>query len=171
MGWLEHRTRPDLVIWVIRMVEYMYRCFILSAQLCSFHHSADHTFRLSSLAKMVKTPIMTGLLAFGSTGPTYFVFCPPYPSSLQPPRRKCLAPTCHLSTLNLHCIAGAGLPILMIGEVSREPKRGRMWASHYLSPRCFRLSLFILPSREGFLQKKAATFTGIFWRHEVCFDY
>ncbi len=38
----------------------------------------------------------------------YFVFCRLYPFSLQPPR-LCLGPTCLLSTLNYHCIAGAGL--------------------------------------------------------------
>ncbi len=30
---------------------------------------------------------------------------------------------CHFSTLNYHCIAGAGLPIHMNGEVLWEPKR------------------------------------------------
>jgi hypothetical protein len=38
----------------------------------------------------------------------------------QPPR-QCLAPTCHLSTLNYHCIADASSPIHVIGEVSWEP--------------------------------------------------
>ncbi len=33
--------------------------------------------------------------------------------------------TCHLSTLNLHCIAGSGLPNHMMGEVSWDPKRRR----------------------------------------------
>jgi hypothetical protein len=33
------------------------------------------------------------------TGPMYFVFCRLYPSFPQPPW-QCLAPTCHLSTLN-----------------------------------------------------------------------
>ncbi len=62
------------------------------------------------------------------TGPMYFVFCRLYPSSPKPPR-QCLDPTCNLFTLNLHCIAGAGLPIHMIGEVSWEPKRRRAWSS------------------------------------------
>jgi hypothetical protein len=31
---------------------------------------------------------------------------------------QCLAPTCHLSSLNYHCIADVGLPIHLIGEVS-----------------------------------------------------
>jgi hypothetical protein len=56
-----------------------------------------------------------------------FVFCRLYPFSLQPPR-QCLGPTCHLSTLNQHCIASADLPIHMIGEFSWDPKRGRLWA-------------------------------------------
>jgi hypothetical protein len=51
------------------------------------------------------------------------VFNPFFP---QPPR-QCLAPTiCHLSTLNKHCIAGASLPIHMMGEVSRETKRDEL---------------------------------------------
>jgi hypothetical protein len=37
--------------------------------------------------------------------------------------------TCHLSTINQHCIAGAGLPIHLIGEVSWNPKRRRTRAS------------------------------------------
>jgi hypothetical protein len=36
-----------------------------------------------------------------------------------------LAATCHLSTLSYHCIAGAGLPVHMIGEVSWEAQRRR----------------------------------------------
>jgi hypothetical protein len=51
-----------------------------------------------------------------------FVFCRLCPFSPQLPQ-QCWTPTCHLSTLNLHCVAGAGLPIHMIGEVSWEPKR------------------------------------------------
>jgi hypothetical protein len=62
-------------------------------------------------------------------GPVYFEFCRLYPSSRQPPRQW-LAPTCHLYTLNKHCIAGASLPIHMTGEVSWEPKRRRAWASY-----------------------------------------
>jgi hypothetical protein len=37
--------------------------------------------------------------------------------------------------LTNHCIAGAVLPIHMIGEVSWKPKRRRAWASQYLIPR------------------------------------
>ncbi len=54
-------------------------------------------------------------------GPMFFVSCRLYPSFPQPPR-KCLGPTCHLSTLNVHCIAGAGLPKHMMGGVSWYPK-------------------------------------------------
>ncbi len=36
-----------------------------------------------------------------------------------------------LCTFNIHCIAGAGLPIHMIGEVSWESKRRRAWAPQY----------------------------------------
>jgi hypothetical protein len=57
------------------------------------------------------------------TGQMYFVLCRLYPSSLQLPRQ--LAPTCHHFTLNLHCLAGAFLPIYMTGEVSWDPKRLR----------------------------------------------
>ncbi len=61
-------------------------------------------------------------LLANTTGPMYFVLCCLYPSSPQPPL-KCLTLTCHLSTLNLHCFASAGLPIHMIGEVSWRPKK------------------------------------------------
>ncbi len=44
----------------------------------------------------------------------YLFFCRLYPFSPQP-SRSCLGPTCHLSTLNEHCIAGAGLPYHMMG--------------------------------------------------------
>ncbi len=55
-------------------------------------------------------------LWFGITGPNVFCFL----SSL---------PSWHLySKLTLY-IAGAGLPIHMIGKVSWEPKRRRLWAS------------------------------------------
>ncbi len=57
--------------------------------------------------------------SFCPTGPMYFVFCRLYPSS--PSHHTAvfaLALTCHLSTLSLHCIAGAGLPIHITGEVS-----------------------------------------------------
>ncbi len=57
-----------------------------------------------------------------TTGPMYFVFSRLYPSFPQPPRQF-LAPTWHLSTLNKHCIASAGLPIHMFGEVSWDPIR------------------------------------------------
>ncbi len=67
--------------------------------------------------------------AFWSTRPLNFVCCRLYLSS--PPA------TCYLSTLNQHGIAGAGLPIHMIGEVSWEPKRRRAWAFQYLIPRWF----------------------------------
>jgi hypothetical protein len=46
-----------------------------------------------------------------------------------PPPPQCLVHICHLSTLNQHCIAGAGLSIRMIEEVSWDPKRRRSWAS------------------------------------------
>jgi hypothetical protein len=49
----------------------------------------------------------------------YFLFSFVFTSSSTEPPRQCLAPTCHLSTLNEHFIAGAGLHIHMIGEVSR----------------------------------------------------
>jgi hypothetical protein len=55
-----------------------------------------------------------------------FLFC--FLSSLpilpQPPL-QCLASICHFSTLNLHFMTGAGLPIRMIGEVAWDPKRRR----------------------------------------------
>ncbi len=40
---------------------------------------------------------------------------------LPQPARQCLGPTCHLSTLNYHCIADSSSPIHVIGEVSFEP--------------------------------------------------
>jgi hypothetical protein len=39
----------------------------------------------------------------------------------------------HLSTPNLQCVAGASLPIHLIGEVLWDPKRRRVWASSILS--------------------------------------
>ncbi len=39
--------------------------------------------------------------------------------------------TCHLSTHNQHYIASACLPNHMMGEVSWDPKRRRVWASKY----------------------------------------
>ncbi len=71
------------------------------------------------------------LYPFYSTQLMYFVFCRLYLFSPQPPRQR-LAPICHLSTL-----AGAGLPIHMIGEVSWELKRRRLWAVLVLDPLCF----------------------------------
>ncbi len=56
-----------------------------------------------------------------STGASVFCFLSSLPLLSQPPR-QCLAPICHLSTLNLHCIAGAGLPIHMTREVSWDQK-------------------------------------------------
>jgi hypothetical protein len=65
------------------------------------HHSDDrHQWGQCILFSLISTP-------------------PPPP----PPPQQCLAPTCYLSTFNLHCIAGAGLPIHIIGEVLWEPKR------------------------------------------------
>jgi hypothetical protein len=52
----------------------------------------------------------------------YLLFLSSLPLSPQLPR-KCLAPTCHLSKSNEHCTAGAGLPIHMIGEILKQPKR------------------------------------------------
>ncbi len=43
----------------------------------------------------------------------------------QPPK-QCFASTCHFSH---YSIAGAGLPIHMIGKVSWDPKRRLAWAS------------------------------------------
>ncbi len=65
---------------------------------------------------------------YESTVPMYFVFCRLYPFFPQPPQ-QCLAPTCHLSPLNQHCIGGAGPPNHMIGEVSWDPERRRVGAS------------------------------------------
>jgi hypothetical protein len=71
-----------------------------------------------------------------SNGASADVFCILSSLPLLPPKpsRKCLpfglGPTCHLSTLNLHCIPGAGLPNHMKGEVSWDPKRRRSWASY-----------------------------------------
>jgi hypothetical protein len=50
----------------------------------------------------------------------------------------------YLSSLycNLHCIAGAGLPIHMIGEVSWEAKTRHAWASQYLIPRWVPVRLY-----------------------------
>ncbi len=57
-----------------------------------------------------------------------------------PPPRQCLGPICHLSTLNYLCLASAGLPIHMIGEVSCNIKRRRVWATQFSI-----LSAFALP--------------------------
>jgi hypothetical protein len=46
-----------------------------------------------------------------------FCFLSSLPLLPQPPW-QCLAPTCHLSTFDSHCIVGAGLPIHSIEEVS-----------------------------------------------------
>ncbi len=60
-------------------------------------------------------------------------FTPPPPQPSPRPTRQCLAFSCHLCTkLN----SGASCHILMIGEVSWEPKRRRAWVSLYLIPRC-----------------------------------
>ncbi len=48
--------------------------------------------------KKGKYPLQLCLLT-RATGALYFVFCRLYPSTLQPPR-QCLAPNCHISTLN-----------------------------------------------------------------------
>jgi hypothetical protein len=64
-----------------------------------------------------------------TNGANVFCFLSSLPLFPQPPR-QCLDPTCHLSALNLHCIAGAGLPIHMIREVWLEPKRRRAWSSN-----------------------------------------
>jgi hypothetical protein len=50
-----------------------------------------------------KRPTHFLIWRFLATGQMYFVFCLLYPSPQTP--RQCLAPTCHLSTLNLQCIA------------------------------------------------------------------
>ncbi len=44
------------------------------------------------------------------------MLCRLYSFSIQLPR-PCLVPSCHPFTLILHCIAGADLPIHIIGEV------------------------------------------------------
>jgi hypothetical protein len=49
-----------------------------------------------------------------------FVFCRLNPFSLQPPW-QCLGLTCNLSTL--HCIAGVGFLIPMMGEVGPKRKK------------------------------------------------
>jgi hypothetical protein len=58
--------------------------------------------------------VMVSLSEWG-TGNGANVFC--FLSSLH-----LLPPVPHLSTLNQHCITGAGLPIHLIGEVSWDPK-------------------------------------------------
>jgi hypothetical protein len=52
----------------------------------------------------------------GSNRANAFCFLSSLP--LLPPATTCLAPICHPSSLNLHCIAGAGLSIyiIVIGE-------------------------------------------------------
>jgi hypothetical protein len=51
----------------------------------------------------------------------YFLFCRLYPSSTQP-QRQCLAPTCYLSTFNLHCIAGAACLSILLERCPGSPK-------------------------------------------------
>ncbi len=58
------------------------------------------------------TPGVGQTECFRPTEPMYFVFCRLY--SFSPQHLTC--PTCHFSTLNLHCIAGVGLPNHMMGE-------------------------------------------------------
>ncbi len=68
---------------------------------------------------------------FRATEPLYFVFCRLYPFSPPPDITAVfLGSTCHLSTLDWHCIAGAGLPNHMMGEVSWDPKRRRSLSSY-----------------------------------------
>jgi hypothetical protein len=67
---------------------------------------------------------------------TVFCFLSSLPLLPQPPR-QCLGPTCHLSTLNKYFIAGADLPNHMMGEVSWDPKRRRLYV---FSPLCFVIS-------------------------------
>ncbi len=60
---------------------------------------------------------------------------------------QCFVPTCHLSLL-YHCIAGAGLPNHMIGEVLWHPKRRRVWTS-YCSNQSSLAILYISPIPVG----------------------
>jgi hypothetical protein len=48
----------------------------------------------------------------------------------------CFLSSFPIPVISLLCIARAGVPIHIIGEVSCEPKRRRAWASQYLIPRC-----------------------------------
>ncbi len=54
---------------------------------------------------------------------------------------QCLGPTCHLSTLNWYCFACAGLPVHMLGEVSWNPKRRRVYS--ILSGKPYFISCFM----------------------------
>ncbi len=58
----------------------------------------------------------TCLLHTEPTGPMHFAFCRLYPVSSQPPRQY-LGPSCYLSTLNLHCIAGSDRVGFRSGQV------------------------------------------------------
>jgi hypothetical protein len=66
---------------------------------------------------------------FVATRPIYFVFSRLYPSSPLATMAVFGSYLSSLYTLNWHCIAGAGLPIHMIGEVSWDQERRWAWAS------------------------------------------
>jgi hypothetical protein len=59
-------------------------------------------------------------------GPIYFVFCRLYPFPLSHHGSVWVLP---VISLLLSCIAGAGLPNHMMGEVSWDRKRRRAWVS------------------------------------------
>ncbi len=88
-----------------------------------------YSLSFSQQSRLAKScPRQHSILSFPTKPCNVFCFLSSLPLLSQPPR-QCLSLTCHLSILNYHCIAGAGLPIHMIGEVSWEPRRRPAWAS------------------------------------------
>ncbi len=56
----------------------------------------------------------------------------PFLPQPQPPQQCLTPPTCHLSTLNLHCVAGVRACLsIMTGEVSWEPKKSVGFLVYY----------------------------------------
>ncbi len=71
-------------------------------------------FNMRKLMRLDLFPSSVGLNTRSQCILFSVVFTPSPPSTT----RQCLAPTCRFSNLTLHCIACAGLPIHIFGEVS-----------------------------------------------------
>jgi hypothetical protein len=90
--------------------------FVVWCKLCKIYWSQSYFFRNQN-TDFVCSPWRIR----NTTWPLANVFC--FLSSLPLLPRQCGSYTCHRSTLNKYCIAGAGLPNHMIGEVSWDKKK------------------------------------------------